>query len=129
MRRRIESLQPFPFESDFSVAKIETPEQITLSAGDLAALLADTRDSTAALVRDDTLSAQAEHLETISADLRQALSAIVNLAAHLESASIDEHDRRMALDNVRHLARTLIDGQGELFAKNTPRSPLSNHSD
>ncbi len=129
MRRRVEALQPFTFESDFCAPKTETAETITLSAAELAALIAETRESTAALVRDETLGAQAERLAVISTDLREALSAIVNLAAHLESAAIDQHDRRTALESVRRLARTLIDNQGELFAKNVAHSPLGNHSD
>ena len=129
MRRRVETLQPFRFESDFSANKTDVPEQVSLSAADLTALLAEARESTAALVRDDTLRAATEHLETISANLHDALSSIVRLAAHLENAAIDEQDRQTALDNIRHLARTLIDGQGELFAKSAPRSPVGNHSD
>jgi len=129
MRRRVEALKPFAFESDFSPPKTDTDDKIELSAADLAALLADTREATATLVRDDTLSAESERLQAVSADLKQALAAIVNLATLLEKAAIDEHDRQLALQSIQHLARTLIDGQGELFTKATPHSSLGNHSD
>jgi hypothetical protein len=129
MRRRIESLKPFPFESDFSAPKADDPNLITMSAMDLAALLADTRESTAALVRDETLSAESERIANVADNLKQALTAIVHLAAHLENAAIDEADRQQALHNVRRLASTLIEGQGELFTKNTAHSPVGNHSD
>ncbi len=128
MKRRVESLKPYVFESDFTAQKADDPDQITLTTADLAALLADTRESTAALVRDETLSAEAGRLEAVSTELRAALGAIADLAAHIEKASIDEHDRNMALGNIRRIATTLIDGQGELFTKNTLRSPVGNHS-
>jgi len=129
MRRRIENLKPFPFESDFSAPKTDDPNLITMNAMDLAALLADARASTAALVRDETLSAESERIANVADSLKDALTAIVALAAHLEKAAIDETDRAAALHNVRHLASTLIEGQGELFTKNTAHSPVSNHSD
>lgn len=129
MRRRVEQLKPFSFESDFSAPRPGTPEQISLTSADLAALLAETREATAALVRDETLGAQAERLKSVSDDLKVALSAIVNLASLLEKAAIDEHDRQLALRSVQHIARTLVDGQGELFSKSPARSPLGNHSD
>ncbi len=129
MRRRIEALQPYRFESDFNPASHGAADTVALTAPDIAALLAEARESTAALVRDDTLKATSDRLEAVSANLHEALSAIVRLAAHLEKASIDEHDRTMALDNVRHLARTLIDEQGELFTKSPPYSQVGNHSD
>lgn len=129
MRRRVEALKPYTFESDFTPPSPDAEGKIELTTADLAALLAETREATAALVRDETLKAQAEHLQTVSADLKEALSAIVNLAGLLEKASIDEHDRQMALHNIQHLARTLIDGQGELFTKASPHSSVGNHSD
>lgn len=129
MRRRIENLKPFPFESDFSAPKADDPNLITMSAMDLAALLADARESTATLVRDETLSAESERISNVADSLKDALTAIVSLAAHLEKAAIDETDRATALHNVRRLASTLIEGQGELFTNNSDHSPVGNHSD
>jgi K+-sensing histidine kinase KdpD len=129
MRRRVEQLKPFRFESDFSAPSAPSDDTLTLTSADLAALLAETRQATADLVRNDTLGAEAERLNAISEDLKSALSAIVNLASLLEKAAIDEHDRRLALNSVQHIARTLVDGQGELFSKSAARSPLGNHSD
>ncbi|MCF6329440.1 MAG: hypothetical protein L3J02_06545 [Henriciella sp.] len=128
MRRRVQNLKPYALTSDFTAQNADDPDQITLTAADLAALLADTRESTAALVRDETLSAEAKRLEAVSTELRAALGAIADLAAHIEKAAIDEHDRNMALGNIRRIAATLIDGQGELFTKNTLRSQVGNHS-
>lgn len=116
MKRRIESLKPFPFESDFSAPKPADPELITLSAADLAALMAEARESAAAMTRDDALTEHAAQMEAAIEKLKDALAAIVQLAAHLESAAIDEADRQTALANVRKLASRLIDSQGDLFA-------------
>lgn len=124
MKRRIENLEPYSFERNFEPAPKDDPELLKMSTSDLAALLAETRDATAALVRDETLSAQTQHLQKISAQLRQCLALIVNLAAHLETASIDEHDRQCALENVRKLAQTLVSGQGDLFTKELTHSPV-----
>ena len=128
MNRRSVSIQPYEFNSDFSAATPNDADKIAMTSADLAALLAETRESTAALVRDETLAAETARLHEVSENLREALTAIVNLAAFLERAAIDEHDRQIALSGVRRLATTLIDGQGELFAKSPPRSPLGNHS-
>ncbi|MEM1088178.1 MAG: hypothetical protein AAGH90_10635 [Pseudomonadota bacterium] len=117
MKRQIQRLTPFPFDSDFQF--VSPPEDetgtILMTAEELAALLADTRDSTATLVRDDTLKAHAEHAEKITDDLKSALERIVDLAAHLDTASLAEEDRKVALESVRRLASTLIDGQADLF--------------
>ena len=128
MNRRIQSLSPYAFQSDFSSPAGNGPERISLSAEELAGLLADARQSAAELVREDSLRVEAERLAEISDQLRQALSAIVDLAAHLERANLDEHDRQTALKNIRQLASRLIDGQGELFPKGAARSSPGNHS-
>lgn len=118
MKRRIENLKPFPFQSDFSVPQCGEPDQITLSAADLAALLSDTRVSTAELVRNDTLAEHADTLSNVSGDLKSVMTRIVDLAAYLETAAIDEHERKHAIENVRRLASTVLEGQGELFSEN-----------
>ena len=117
MKKQISSLSPYVFSSDFAAPEPKTEDTISVRIEDIAALLADTRESTAALVRDDTLKAAAEQLRDTSTDLRRALATIVDLAAHLETAAIDEYDRQTALASVRKLAATLIDHQGDLFAE------------
>lgn len=119
MRRRVEKLKPFAFSADFGDAPEANtdPDMISLTAGDLAALLAEARESTAALVRDETLSEHAAKTEAIGHELRSALGSIVELASYLEKAALDEHDRQQALESIRHIAATLVDGQGELFTK------------
>ena len=119
MTQHLAKLAPFPFDPGFNPPQpqADTQGDIVLTADELAALLAETRDGTAALVRDETLSAQAEQLQTVSAEMKSALGLVVDLASHLDTATLDEHDRSIALAKVRRLAATLIEGQTDLFDK------------
>jgi len=119
MKRQVARLTPFTFESDFSapVAPEVPVGDIVLTADELAALLADTRQSIADLVRDNTLKAHADQMQTLSKDMKSALGLVVDLAGQLETAALDEHDRKAALEKVRRLASTLIAGQTDLFKK------------
>lgn len=128
MRRQVEKLQSYTFSSDFLPPEPETENRVSLTVEELAALLEDARRTTAEMVRDETLSLQAEKLSALSDTMREALLAVSSLASHLEKAAIDEHDRLNALNAVRHLARSLVDGQGELFAKGASHSQTGNHS-
>ena len=116
MKRRIESLIPYPFASDFSAPDCETRDTVQLSTKELALLLSDAQASGASIARNDTLAEQADKLSQASADLKQVLASIVDLAAHLESAAIDENDRVDALERVRRLAAVVIEGQADLFS-------------
>ena len=90
---------------------------MSVSAQELALLLSDAQASGASIARNDTLAEQAEVLARTSEELKNVLSDIVELAAHLEQASIDESDRAEALDRVRRLAAIVIEGQGDLFKR------------
>ena len=115
MKRRVEKLAPYPFASDFSAPAPQADETISMSPQDLALLLSDAQASGAAIARNDALAEQAERLANTSADLKKVLVGIVELAAHLEKAAIDDDDRQVALDRVRRLAAVVIEGQGDLF--------------
>ncbi|MEM9180314.1 MAG: hypothetical protein AAGA89_11405 [Pseudomonadota bacterium] len=115
MKRRIEKIEPYPFASDFSAPAPGTRDTIELSTEDLALLLADAQASGASIARNDALAEQADVLSRTSSELKQVLAGIVDLAACLEQASIDEAARQAALDRVRRLAAVVIDQQGDLF--------------
>ena len=117
MNRRVESLEPYPFASDFSAPGPKSRDTIQISTEELALLLSDAQSSGASIARNDALAEQAERLSKTSSDLKQVLTGIVDLAAHLEAAAIDETDRADALDRVRRLAAVVIEGQGDLFSK------------
>lgn len=119
MKRQVARLTPFSFESDFTppMPPEEPRGDIHLTADELAALLAETRESTADLVRDETLNHHSEQMKSLSKDMKDALGLVVDLADHLDTAALNEHDRQAALEKVRRLAGTLIDGQTDLFRK------------
>ncbi len=117
MKRRVETLTPYPFASDFSAPKLEDPETVKLTSQDLALMLADAQASGASIARNDQLAEQADKLAKTSEELKQVLTGIIDLAAHLEQAAIDESDRTEALTRVRRLAAVVIEGQGDLFGE------------
>jgi len=119
MTQHLAKLAPFPFDPGFNPPELQADWQgdIILTADELAALLAETREGTAALVRDEALSAHTEQLQTVSEEMKAALGLVVDLASHLDTATLDEHDRTVALAKVRRLAATLIEGQADLFDK------------
>ena len=115
MKRRVNSLQPYPFASDFSPPTPKSADTVQMSTEELALLLSDAQASGAAIARNDALAAEAERLSNTSADLKAVLAGIVDLASSLETAAIDEADRADALERVRRLAAVVIEGQGDLF--------------
>ena len=117
MKRRIEKIEPYPFASDFSAPEAQSADTVQMTTQELALLLSDAQASGASIARNDTLAEQAERLSKTSEELKAVLSSIVDLAAHLEHAAIDEADRTEALDRVRRLAAVVIEGQGELFER------------
>ncbi len=116
MKRRVEKIQPYPFASDFSAPDPDDDDTVRITTQDLALLLSDAQASGASIARNDALAAEASKLSQTSEDLRKVLAGIVDLAAHLEHAAIDETDRKDALDRVRRLAAVVIEGQGDLFS-------------
>lgn len=126
MKRKVANLSPFTFQSDFTPPEgpAEDKGDIVLTADELSALLADARDSTAALVKDDTLKAHAQDAENLSDQLKTALEQVITLTRHLDKAALNEEERRTALENVRRLATTLIDGQADLFETSNDASTV-----
>lgn len=109
---------PFQFRSDFdSSAEAQAPrdDRISLSVAELAALLEDTRQSTATLIRDEQLQAQGEALRATTDQLKSALANIVQLAETLERIDLSKEDRDDINAQVCRIASEMIDGQGNLF--------------
>ncbi|MCR9270532.1 MAG: hypothetical protein NXH72_11130 [Hyphomonadaceae bacterium] len=117
MKRLIQTIEPFPFESDFSAPAPAARDTVTLQTSELALLLSDAQASGAAIARNDTLAEQADRLEKTSSELKSVLASIVELATCLEKAAIDEQDRAEALERVRRLAAVVIEGQADLFSE------------
>ena len=117
MKRRIEKIEPYPFASDFSAPEPVSADAISMTTQELALLLSDAQAGGASIARNDALAEEADKLAKTSAELKKVLTGIVDLAAHLEHAAIDETDRQAALDRVRRLAAVVIEGQGDLFGE------------
>lgn len=115
MKLRVQKIEPFPFSSDFQTPGPSSQNMVQISVDELAHLLAAAQQNAAEIARDDTLTAQADRLVETSSELKRVLEGIVDLAAYLEKASIDEADRRDALDRVRRLASVVLEQQGDLF--------------
>lgn len=116
--RTVSNVTPFDFRSDFTVPEPEKPasdDRISISVSELAALLDQTRESTAQMLRDEQVQIQAEAMKSSAETLKSALMQIVQLAQTLESAALSEDVRADALSQVRNIASELIDGQGNLF--------------
>lgn len=114
---RVQSVSPYEFRSDFTLPEPPPPQddRIAISMSELAALLDDTRQSTARLVRDKEARIRAAAMTQSSDALRVALLQIVELANALEKAPISETLREEAKARVRKIAAELVDGQGNLF--------------
>lgn len=116
--RAVKSVTPFEFRADFKApqpVQADHEDRISISIAELAALLEDTRSSTADLVRDEQVKLQADAMGASANGLKTALGHIVELAGVLENASLSDDAREDALKRVRHIAAELIDGQGDLF--------------
>lgn len=110
----VKSVTAFDFRSDFQQPGDE-PGRISLTVGELAALLDDARRTTAEMLRNEQVQQQADAMRASSQALKTALAQIVQLAELLETASFSDEIRDEALTRVRALAAELIDGQGNLF--------------
>jgi len=117
MRRKIERLEPFSFQSDFTPAQpapMECGKTVHLSPEELSHLLAEARAQAVDETLKATLEMHREQLTSLSDKMIDALGVILRLGEYLERAAIDEYDRQQALTHIKALASTLLDGQGEL---------------
>ncbi|MEM5518421.1 hypothetical protein WNY37_15805 [Henriciella sp. AS95] len=110
------TVTPFGFRSDFSAPEDAQQEtRISISVAELAALLEDTRQSTAALIRNEQVEQQAEAIRSTTQQLKAALAQIIDLAETLERIDLSEADRQDINTQVSRIASEMIDGQGNLF--------------
>lgn len=117
MKRKVKSLEPFAFQSDFTPAQppqVDTGKTVHLTPEELSHLLAEARAQAVDVALQTSLDAQRAHLTSLSNKMIDALGVILRLGEHLEHAALDEYDRQQALKHIKALASTLLDGQGEL---------------
>lgn len=117
-QRAVKSVEPLEFCADFAVPGGAAPpeERVSLTAGEIVALVSKVRsDALAEAAAAQAHEAQAR-LEATSAELAQALGALVQLMAQIEAASYPQPVEEAMRARIRAAAQHLLDGQGELFA-------------
>lgn len=118
IHRAVKSVTQFEFRSDFSpgeAAPVELDPPVKLTTPELLEMLAEARAEGAASVRAEAVRADSERLQGVTNALNEALANLVALTGHLEACAYEEgfSDRAHAL--IRATARTILDGQGDLF--------------
>lgn len=111
------TITPFDFRSDFAAPDPSAagPERISISIAELAALLDDTRRSTAEAIRNEQVEAQNAAIAQTTEQLKSALAQIIRLAETIENIDFSEDDRASVTGQVCKIASEIIDGQGNLF--------------
>ena len=119
MKRRV-SAQPFEFQSDFSAPKPENkedPGRVTMPAEDFASYLSQARAEGLMEGRASAASEEAERMDAVSQQLREALGDLVLLAEHLEASSGNDGTPDAVRALIKSAAQRLVDGQGDLFTQ------------
>lgn len=118
--KRVVSAQPFEFQSDFSAPEAPRPDdpgRVTLPAEDFASLLSQARAEGLMEGRATAASEEAERMEAVSAQLREALGDLVQLAEYLEASSGKDGTPEAVRALIKSAAQRLVDGQGDLFTR------------
>lgn len=119
IHRAVKSVTPFDFRSDFCAAppaQVDADPAVSLTTPELLQMLAEARAEGAAMAQADAARADLAHLQTATNALNEALANLVALTGHLEACAYEEGFSERAHALVRATARTILDGQGDLFA-------------
>lgn len=118
MKRQVDSFRPFQFSPEFtSDANRETG--IAMQQQDLIALISDTREATAELVRQNMAARTREDLERVNGQLQDALAAILKLTETINAPQFSARERNDAKAALGQIASELVDGQDDLFKQMT----------
>lgn len=117
-RSAVKKLSEFTFQSDFTPPRPapETgPDTVSVSASELAELLANARNEgmAAADARHDQETAK--RLEAMSEQLRAAMGELLKLAECLDQASLSEEAEHTARTLISTACTHIVNGQGDLF--------------
>ncbi|MEL6829660.1 MAG: hypothetical protein AAFO63_05945 [Pseudomonadota bacterium] len=118
MRRKIENYRPFDFSPDFT-PDANRGQSVTMQQQDLLALIADTREATAQLARNDVAQQARHDLERVITQQKGALKAVLALVEQLNQNELSRADRDEARAALKQIASTLVDGQHDLFEQIT----------
>ncbi len=119
MHRAVKSVTPFDFRSDFRAdapVEVELDPPVKLTTPELLDMLAEARAEGAATARAEVARAESERLQDVTNALNEALANLVALTGHLEACAYEEGFSERAHALIRATARTILDGQGDLFA-------------
>jgi hypothetical protein len=119
IHRAVKSVTPFDFRSDFCAAppaQVDADPAVSLTTPELLQMLAEARAEGAAMAQADAARADLAHLQTATNALNEALANLVALTGHLEACAYEEGFSERAHALIRATARTILDGQGDLFA-------------
>ena len=119
IHRAVKSVTPFDFRSDFSAAppaQVDPDPAVSLTTPELLQMLAEARAEGAAMAQAEAARADLAHLQTATNALNEALANLVALTGHLEACAYEEGFSERAHALIRATARTILDGQGDLFA-------------
>jgi hypothetical protein len=119
IHRAVKSVTPFDFRSDFSAvppAQADPDPAVSLTTPELLQMLAEARAEGAEMAKAEAARADLAHLQTATNALNEALANLVALTGHLEACAYEEGFSERAHALIRATARTILDGQGDLFA-------------
>lgn len=118
MKRQIDSYRPFHFSPDFT-SNTNRETGIAMQQQDLIALISDTRQATADLVRQNAAAKTREDLERVNGQLQNALAAILRLTETINAPHFSARERDDAKAALGQIAAELVDGQDDLFKQMT----------
>lgn len=119
-RTAVKTVHEYEFQSNFRAPQIPPPEAmdtVSVTASELAELLANARGQgmAAAEVRHDKATAQS--LTVMSDQLKAALGELLKLAQCLDRAVLPDEARSEASQIISAACGHIINGQGDLFAQ------------
>lgn len=118
-RTAVKKISDFEFQSDFSAPK-EAPEDtsdtVSVTARELAELLASARQEGLNAAQTQLETEQAERLNTVSDALKTALDELVKLAAHLDRSALPPRAQSQIKQLITAACLHIVNGQRDLFA-------------
>lgn len=123
--RAVKSVTAFDFRADFGPQPQEAgagPAQVTLTSGELAALISQVRSETLADVARLKTETQDERLSAVAAELTQALDEIAEVMRLIASTQFHATTEARLRSLIDGAAARIASGQGDLFA-GTGRGP------
>lgn len=105
----------FDFRADFS-ATPPAPGQVSLTAPELAGLIAEVRAQTLAEVARQEAASALDRVDAAAAALRGAGRQLIEILSLLETVQLDQEVSARVRPALVEAARRLVDGQGDLFA-------------